>query len=69
LAIPVPSILAVAVTAVILAAVVQFGKWLALAGQQVQMAMVKMEDKYFREEVAALTVVLQAQAVPEEIIV
>jgi hypothetical protein len=65
----IPSILAVAVTAVILAAVVQFGKWLALAGQQAQMAMVEMEDKYFREEVAALTVVLQAQAAPVEIIV
>jgi non-ribosomal peptide synthetase component E (peptide arylation enzyme) len=65
----IPSILAVAVTAVILAAVVQFGGWLVLVEQRVQMAMVEMEDNYLGEEVAALTVVLQAQVVPGVIIV
>jgi len=40
-----PSILAVAVTAVILAAGIQFGGWLVLVEQRVQMALVEMEDK------------------------
>jgi hypothetical protein len=66
---PMPSILAAAVTAVILAAVVQFGEWLVLVEQRVQMAMVETEDNYLGGEVVALTVVLQAQAVPEAIIV